>query len=262
MRPSFVSDYHDPCSNSRILEEGVKRGRKPRDPDNHVMGEGMAARRRRGWDAVVCSPNVHYSALTRWLASRAGRPWDDVWREICAVSDARNAPGLRLRRDASAAVARTARGADGIRMRILPRGRLGNRFRLSDGAEPEGFYVDPEGVLRNGAKAARTPPEPAAPCFVELPDGTELRLVDGAGYRFSFGPTPPEIRAAPIGGDGAVTDVLVSRGGGRDLRSGRWIYPSEHDFIAVSKRSLGRAELRRRGLSNDADAAAPARARR
>lgn len=41
--------------------------------------------------------NDHLRPLERWLRSRLGYAWDDIWSEACMVADARSLQGWHLR---------------------------------------------------------------------------------------------------------------------------------------------------------------------
>lgn len=258
MRPDFVSRFHDPSNGApRIEAAAVTRGRAPRDPDDAPSREGMRAGRRRGWNVVEQGPSVSYSSLRRWLRSRAGRRWDDVWAEICSVSDARSRPGLRLRQEAESMVDRTTVRSDG--RLCLRTGRSGSVYRMLEEIsgtvpdEPYGPYVDARGILRYGETRfwrSRRDPDAADPDRVVLGKDRELLRLDGLWFEVGFGPVPPPRPADP--------PLTGSRGGGWDVLKRAWVFRPEGssrrdrvaERMAVSKRALSSAELRRRGLEN------------
>lgn len=69
--------------------------------------------------------------LYGFLKKNVGRPWDDVWSEICDVNDSRNIRGYHLREHVKQYVI-GAGGQEG----------LGRWYRRGE------FYVDDDGILR------------------------------------------------------------------------------------------------------------------
>jgi hypothetical protein len=53
----------------------------------HFTGEGKG----------VFTRADRFNPLLRYLEKQVGRPWDEVWSEICAVNDARTVDGHHLR---------------------------------------------------------------------------------------------------------------------------------------------------------------------
>ena len=49
--------------------------------------------------------NQHYNALERFLVRRVGRPWKQVYAEVCAAADARDLLGTQIREHVQACVA-------------------------------------------------------------------------------------------------------------------------------------------------------------
>lgn len=61
--------------------------------DDYVNKEGM----RRPYGYETKSQCDNWGALRRWAEKQVGRHWDDVWSDVCAVSDARSTMGRHLR---------------------------------------------------------------------------------------------------------------------------------------------------------------------
>lgn len=253
MRQDFVSVYNEPGRCRRGIEDCVRRGREPRDPDDLPGFVGMADARRRGWDRKPRDRS--YSALSRWLRSMVGRAWDDVWSEICRQADSRSARARWLRRDAARQVdLHTRRDEDGT-LRVHPRGR-----------EVTGLYVDPEGVLRF-VDRPRVRTRFVDPDHVPIDAARCYRRIDGIWYGVELRPLPHKETLTRTGSDGVpfsyvhtplVFDVVAKKSVSRACcRSWR-----EPDTYAAAKRALSRKELRAAGLENDPDAAGVNRRRR
>lgn len=124
----------------------------------------------------------------RFLASRLGRPWDEVYSELCDEFDSRTFAGYRFRRD--------------LRWHVYTNVYIGAEtgaiysndgwnFRLSND-----YYVHPwTGLLCYAPRAERERPEPEVTCMTldgtpiwddkNLPD-TYLEKIDGIWYRFEI----------------------------------------------------------------------------
>lgn len=97
---------------------------------------------------IVKSLNENLGPLVRFLRSRAGRPWDAVFSEICAGLDTGSTVKMHVRQHLEDFIAiRISRGRYGEWLLDgLPLDRGGRRFY------PRDFYVDPEdGILKDGA---------------------------------------------------------------------------------------------------------------
>jgi hypothetical protein len=97
---------------------------------------------------IVKSLNENLRPLVRFLRSRVGRPWDEVFSEICAGLDTGSTVKMHVRQHLEDFVAvRISQGRHGEWLLDgLPLDRGGHRFY------PRDFYVDPEdGVLKDGA---------------------------------------------------------------------------------------------------------------
>ena len=111
--------------------------------------------------------------LRRYLRAQVGRPWAQVWSEICAEADARTVLGFHLRTHVNGYVD-TACTVD----------RDGVVWR-SPGRHRWPFWVDPRnGLLRREARAPRvrraTAVKPAN--HLATPDGRRFERIDGQWY--------------------------------------------------------------------------------
>lgn len=256
MRPDIAHVFNTPPRRRRHAELCVKGGREARDPDDLPRFEGMADARRRGWDRKERSPA--FAMLGRWLRAQAGRPWNDVFSDLCRASDLRCGGTRDLRLHAERQVClRTTRDADG---------------RLIDSEDgyrhvAEGLAVDPEGILRYVEPRSRRWRQPEEADVVRVADGVEYRRVDGLWYEFLFAPLPAPERVAYPGPDCAArvrwtepsAYCLLARAHVYNFATARWGRRAARH--AYAKRLLSKRELKANGLAND-PSLQPARHRR
>lgn len=244
MRPDFKSAYFDPCNGAPRIEACRKPGRVPRDPDDQPSFEGVAAGRRRGWNRVERTQR-QTNVLIRWLASRVGRRWDDVWSEACRANDARTVPGSRVRADILRQVMRDPASSDGEDPVVT-------RMRWWRGD----FWVDAGGVLRERPVSPhrRRDGGRVDEDRVVLSGMRELRRIEGLWYEVTFVQMPPARFKVAVDADGLAVLLRTDRGGGGDALIGRWATVADGQRLAVSKNAMSRGDLRRHGLRNDPDA--------
>jgi len=252
----FRGSRHDP-------ESRVRKGRPPRDLEDRASHVGMADAVRRGWDRKESRNVISYSFMKRWLRSRSGRRWNDVWAEICALCP--GPEGMEVRDLFRSTVdLHTDREEDGT---IFVHSRFGRYYRPSE------LYIDPEGILQFGGGYRRQRSGPRTnPDVRKLGGDRELHRIDGIWYEIGFTPLPPVVITPIYAEDGfrysvkdpGAMDLLLRRVVHR--REG-WHNPAvagrrdeERHTYASSKRSLNSDELRRHDLRNgddgDAEAAA------
>lgn len=244
MRSPFLDTFFS--GPSPDMESRVRKGRAPRDAEDLPRHLGMGDVRRRGWDRK--QHNVSYAFIRRWLRSRVGRRWDDVWSELCSFADSRSFAGETLRTAVRFEVDMpTRRDEDGRLVVSSP------YYGLSPAS---GLAVDPEGFLRFVTDRSRPRVEPPVERVVRGPM-RELLLIEGRWYDVRFEPLPPITTSRVELPDGGFR-VVVDDPGGWDLldrahvrRKDSWRARDRH---AVAKRALSRDELRRNGMVNDPDA--------
>jgi hypothetical protein len=182
--------------------------------------------------------NENLGPLERYLGRQVGRPWNDVYSEICATLAPGHTVKEHVRQHIRDFVMRDiAIGRDGAW--ICPgRRRSGVRDRLWW----QRYYVDPEdGLLKESAKLWKTQgldpnpwrrpkpvPDPNVRFFAD--PMCELRCIDGVWYEIGYD---------------RVLDALASV---FDLVE-RKLVPQKSRH-AVAKRQLSRGELRAFGLQN------------
>jgi len=179
----------------------------------------------------------HLGPAERFLHKRVGRPWNDVWSEICEHADNRSVDGEHLRIHVKRDLVETSHG-EVVRRR--------ERFGAIGG-----LYVDGAGVLRAGAAPgwkvgvrARRKAEKEARARVALDrDGKTYRKVCGIWYAMVLGEGSAE-------GRDAWRDETPDAAG-----PARWVLPGEGRTVQVpvagTIRQLGKRDLRRLGLKND-----------
>ena len=112
-----------------------------------------ARRREYGWDCKRRNENTN--AITRFLDKNVGRPWNDIWSEVCSAHDGRSKQGADFRKHFDWAVAQDIAIIDGKPYQF----KYGRRSYYDH--TYSGFYVHPDtGLL---CEAARVP-------FVRRPD--------------------------------------------------------------------------------------------
>jgi hypothetical protein len=140
----------------KVIVERPRWGHRERSPklrrihDPHVkfMGHKRHVWESRGYAKFF---NENLAPLIRFLRSRIGRRWDDVYSEICAELDTGSTVKMHVRQHLDDFVMRIALGRNGEWMhdgRLLDCERLRWRRPL--------FYVDPDdGILKDAAGLLR-----------------------------------------------------------------------------------------------------------
>jgi hypothetical protein len=64
--------------------------------DSGPIRVSSARHREYGWECK--RKNENYNAISRFLKKNLGRPWNDIWSEICAQSDSRSKQGSGFRK--------------------------------------------------------------------------------------------------------------------------------------------------------------------
>jgi len=256
MRPDFAHVFDEPARRgSSAMEECCRKGRAPRDPDDMPRFEGIADCRRRRWNRKERSSA--WNTLERWLRSQAGRPWNDVWSEICQVSSLHSGSTRNLRDAVERRVdLHTCLDEDGT-LRVNGRGY-----------EPCGSYVDPDGILRHAERRPRhrrkrTVNEDARDCG----PSRGLRRIDGLWYEVFYATRwRDEVKVEDAGGAVKVvfSDDYVLVGTGKlsvdtTVLRGEWWSRNAAGNTAWRKRALSREELRASGLANDPSVKEPQR---
>lgn len=131
----------------------------------------------------------HLGPLRRYLRSKEGQPWNQVYSELCQRLDPSTLAGQHVISHVWGYVERYVELVDGIPYRKpswrQPR-RLGSRYH-------DEYYIHPEtgllAVVKQIPRPAKT--KPAAVEAVRLDLEHEYRLVDGIWYLVTFAKVPP-----------------------------------------------------------------------
>jgi hypothetical protein len=187
--------------------------------------------------------NENLQPLVRFLRSRVGRPWDDVYAEIAAQISCKSAVQKHVLDHLRGYVVENVRVVEGVVEYVRHRwlGRLesrGMRFR---------FYVDPDTRRLVLAPAARR----TGPHWKDRPDPDrrvlsaeqELRRIEGVWYAVDVAPIPDGHGAPP-----ECFDVL-ERCAPADPRGSKNVLWQTNRY-AKRKRQLGTRELVRHGLKD------------
>lgn len=131
---------------ARVAKGYKKRLRREQDDDATVSREGMSAARRYG--ATKKCLNEHLGPLRRFLKSRVGRPWNQVFSEICGNIRTTSAVQKHVRDHVADYVARAVFTRGG-RLVAVFRSKLVDLADIARYRESI-FYVCPRtGLLRN-----------------------------------------------------------------------------------------------------------------
>ena len=229
---------------------------RPQDLDLQVSHEGMRAPHVRHWGGKELNENL--APLLRFLGSRVGRVWNDVFSEICE--------NIRI----TSTVQKHVR--DHIAHMVATRVWIddaGNPWNMAGGPRKlsqQGYikyWVDPrDGILKlNTAKSYRqrnreTQAERLRDAYSRsrsLPGGIELRLLHGIWYQVSIETIPESTQRSYTRADGTVRtwetggsayDVIL------EAQVQRSRYRGSPNTYCASKRQLSGAELRRYGVAN------------
>ncbi|CAB4122325.1 hypothetical protein UFOVP29_5 [uncultured Caudovirales phage] len=236
------------------------------DPDLQVSHEGMRAPHVRHWGGKELNENL--APLDRFLKSRVGQVWNDVFSEICANIRLTSTVQKHVRDHVEQMVATKIYIDD----QGEPWDRDGNPHRLSDRVYPK-YWVDPrDGVLKiNDAKTRRQrnqdrdskQRDDLTAHARSLPDGTELRKKNGIWYQVHLKEIAPAVRRTRVKFDGS-TQTWIEDGTGYDVILETTLRRTIDNYVlghsgsyrtsflyCATKRQLSRVELRRYGVAND-----------
>jgi hypothetical protein len=199
-------------------ERGIRRS----PPEDWLGPRRMRMRPPEDWECRYLGDRL--APLHRWLAKQVGRPWDDVYSEICQVADARSLRGYHLRQHVRDYVDATGGDAWSWARFVVRDGVLCQRERPAWWERPR---VQPPGDV------------------VRLNEREELRKIEGIWYRIELAPLAT---LDPV--DDATRRDLVNRRplyARGVLQDDRALYPRRR-LYARAKVQLGKKELARRGL--------------
>jgi hypothetical protein len=218
--------------------KGYQRRQRRYGEDGPPCREGIQDR----WQGHTKELNEHLGPLRRYLDSQVGRPWDNVYSEICAHIDRSSAVQDHVRDHVEQYVARNVLLIDGVPCNGeggwnygKPLGHLGWRP----------WYVCPRtGLLCRVARSARKrkdlPPIERPPTYVAVSDMLQCRFLENAWHLITLKSLPArlDLRQRCSG-----VDVLLNQPvAGITSAEARQRYGA--DVYAVAKRRLAQRELR------------------
>lgn len=117
-------------------------------------------------------PNT--SVLKRFLKSRVGQPWDDVYSELSAIKE--DICGYSINDVLKWLVETSIRMVDGVPHSIIGRRWYGQSFPV------EGLYVDMDGILRYAPERTRRYSRKQDPNVIVLESMHQLNRIDGIWF--------------------------------------------------------------------------------
>lgn len=126
-------------------------------------------------------PGADYAIMRRFLMSRLGKPWDEVYSEICAEADARSFDGHYLRENLGYMVEHD--------VYIGEDGEIYNKRHFRVGSWRGQFYVDPEDKTLKMVKYNRRSSRELPKTVFEM-DGQLYHKDHGAWFRVTMKEVP------------------------------------------------------------------------
>lgn len=238
-RPRFGSRIHG-------KPKGYRRSVQRLSEDESPRREGMKRRCRGGSKTL----NEHLGPLRRYLDRQVGRPWDQVFSEICANIDRNSAVQDHVRDHVAGYVARHVILIDGVPCNGAGGWNYGKPLHQ---LRYWPWYVCPRtGLLRRvkvtSRKRQRRPEKESPPKFILIGETLQCRFLDGAWHLVTLKPLPaPPVRRERCTGVDVLLNLPVARLTPLEARQhyGAAVY-------AVAKRRLARRELRQYPIPVDA----------
>lgn len=231
---------------------GTNKGRHI-DPDLMASKEGMRAPHVRHYGGKELNENL--APLRRFIRSRIGRHWNDVYSEIAANLRPTSTVQQHVRDHVEDFVAVRTRIVDG---EIWVSSRWGGPHPLKGGWDE--FYVDPrDGILRANEhrethtqrwkrERERRRAEEARNIHVAS-DGKEYRKMDGIWYEVIWEQVPePIVHRYTNPTTGEVTERRYPQSK-TDIFTNR-VHSVPGEWYRSGRRQISREELRRNGLAN------------
>lgn len=178
--------------------------------------EGMMKRWREGrwgWEF-----GDRLNPLEKFLKKNVGRPWNDVWSEICEHTDSRTIKGMHMR--------------DHVQQYVTGSG--GQEGLSHWGWRWDRFYVDDNGILREGEYRNRYRRQPNYDPDVCEINGHRFERINGCWFEVWYE------RAKKC-------ETYVN------WRTGKREYSYTYEDVKTCQRQLSKRELKNLGLSNDPD---------
>jgi hypothetical protein len=168
--------------------KGYRRRRQRLAPEDQPRREGMKVRAAGGSKRL----NEHLAPLRRFLESCVGRPWDQVFAEICENISRDSAVQDHVRDHVPDFVATHVLLIDGVPCNGA--GGWAYGWPLTRAFPRRRLYVCPHtGLLRRLELPSRKAPRPPRPCDprpVRLDERRQCRWIDGAWHLVTLAPVP------------------------------------------------------------------------
>ncbi|APR87902.1 hypothetical protein A7982_13251 [Minicystis rosea] len=182
--------------------------------------------------------NENLAPLRRFLASRVGRPWNDVHREMSAFLCLQSAVQKHVLDHVREMVEEHAVIRDGIPHSPIARGSRRDKYQALDGTWRNAFYVCPRtGILRASHPSKFRREKRDNPDRKPIDASREACRFDGVWYLVTYAPLP-ETQAARQRVWDVVAKVSAEAAGILNRTHGR------ADRYAVAKRQLSTREIR------------------
>lgn len=238
------------------LGGSAKRKGRAQNWDQMVSKEGMRAPHVRHWGGKQLNENL--APLRRFLRSRVGQKWNDVYSEISAHLKVTSTIQQHVRDHLDHMVhVNLMRDDDGV-LWVLDGYKP---YKLGEGYRREELYVDPDdGVLKHVPRKARVSykveQEARKAETQRVVDGHELRKHKGIWYEVEIKPVPaPEVKSY-MGTNGETRTYEVG-GAAYDVILECTVYGRRMGFAVyattycATKRQLNHKELKQYGVQND-----------
>jgi hypothetical protein len=254
MRPDMAKVIVERPRRAGYVTKGYGR---VRDIEDLPRNQGMTRPHRMNWGGKELNENL--APLRRFLQSRVGHKWDDVYSEISENLKVTSAVQQHVRDHVSDFVTtRVSVDENGV----LWGTRWGSPYRIGEGYGSRGeLYVDPQdGILK------RVAPEPRLPSYQQrreaqfadrvrvIDDSHELRKHKGIWYVCEVQCVPPGTWKHVVMADEQVRRVWTQTPCW-DVLLHRFVDYGERDNMrntyCVSKHQLNNKELKHHGVQND-----------
>lgn len=140
------------------------------------------------------------SLMRRFLKSRRGRPWDEVYSEICQQADYRSHSGHHLREWISYLVDQNCRIVDG---------EICDEHGIKTGSWWNQFYVHPETKTLEFIERHRYRRQKNEQSVFEMDDVFYHKHDDNIWYRVKFAPFPKQDRSDYV--TGRINDAFIEQ---------------------------------------------------
>lgn len=199
MREDMPKKFLEPSSGKRgKFPRNSKKYRPDKDGETTIPVEGM-----KKLHCLVDPDNEKYtgtdfSLMRRFLKSRQGRPWDEVYSEICQQADYRSHSGHHLREWIGHLVDQNCRIVDG---------EICDEHGIKTGSWWNQFYVHPETKTLEFVEHRRYRRSENEQRVFEM-DDVLYHKHDDIWYRVKFKPVPKQDRSSFVTG---IDDVFVEQ---------------------------------------------------